>query len=622
MTDGAPTKPGQVEAFEELLEFLKLNRGFDFTGYKRSSLERRIFKRMQEVGIDGFADYQDYLEVQPDEFRELFNTICINVTGFFRDKASWDFVAKEVLPALNDAVGPDDALRVWCAGCASGEEAYTAAIVVAETLGLEAYAERAKIYATDVDEDALAVARQGNYPKSRLESVAPELAERYFEPGSDGFTFRKDLRRTVIFGRNDLVQDAPISRIDLLICRNTLMYFNAETQTRILSHFHFSLNQRGYLFLGKSEMLLTRADVFTPVSTKGRVFRKVLRPSLRERLLGATDGDGDGADAGNLFHLREGSFDTGPVAQIVVDRGGQLVLANQQARSLFRIAPSDLGRPVQDLDLSYRPADLRSALDEVAADRRPVSLGVVEWTSPGGEQRHTEIVASPIVSASGAFLGSSITFADVARYERLRSELERSKRELEMAYEELQSTVEEVETTNEELQSTNEELETTNEELQSTNEELETMNEELQSTNEELETINDELRQRTGELDRVNAFLESILLSLGVAVAVLDREQRIQVWNEEAEDLWGLRGDEVAGQHLLSLDIGLPVEQLRRPLRNALAGNAEGNELVLDATNRRGRAIRCKVTCLPLIVASKEIEGVIVLMEKQKETAS
>src|SRR5262249_49784646 len=139
---------------------------------------------------------------------------------------------------------------------------------------------------------------------------------------------------------------------------------------------------------------------------------------------------------------------------------------------------------------------------------------------------------------------------------------------------------------------------------------------------EELETINDELRQRTGELDRVNAFLESILLSLGVAVAVLDREQHIQVWNEQAEDLWGLRSDEVAGQHLLSLDIGLPVEQLRRPLRNALAGNAEGNEIVLDATNRRGRRIRCKVTCLPLIVASKEVQGVIVLMEEQKEAPS
>jgi two-component system, chemotaxis family, CheB/CheR fusion protein len=618
MSDGVPTEPKQKEGFEELLEFLKLNRGFDFTGYKRSSLERRIFKRMQEVDIERFPDYQDFLEVHPDEFRELFNTICINVTGFFRDKASWDYLAKDVVPALLENIGASESIRVWCAGVASGEEAYTVAIVMAEALGIDAYCDRVKIYATDVDEDALSEARQGTYPRSRLDSVPADLLDSYFEVNGSGLTFRKDLRRTVIFGRNDLVQDAPISRIDLLICRNTLMYFNAETQTRILGHFHFSLNQRGYLFLGKSEMLITRADVFTPVSTKGRVFRKVPRPSLRDRLLSATDGDGAGPEVGNLFHLREGSFDTGPVAQIVVDRGGQLVLANQQARTLFAIAPSDLGRPMQDLELSYRPADLRSALDSVQEDRHPVSLGVVQWQSTGGEERHTEIVVTPIVSATGMHLGSSITFADVARFERLRSELERSKRELEMAYEELQSTVEELETTNEELQSTNEELETTNEELQSTNEELETMNEELQSTNEELETINEELRQRTGELDRVNAFLESILLSLGVAVAVLDREQRIQVWNERAEDLWGLRSDEVSGQHLLSLDIGLPVEKLRRPIRNALAGNAEGNVVALDATNRRGRAIKCQVTCLPLIVSSKEVQGVIVLMEQQK----
>ena len=273
----------------------------------------------------------------------------------------------------------------------------------------------------------------------------------------------------------------------------------------------------------------------------------------------------------------------------MVDRVGQLVLANQQARSLFGIAPSDLGRPLQDLELSYRPTELRSALDEVAGSRHSVSLGVVEWKSPDRVQRYTEIVASPVIDASGTFLGSSITFADVTALRAAAQRAQRSKRELETAYEELQSTVEELETTNEELQSTNEELETTNEELQSTNEELETMNEELQSTNEELETINEELRQRSGELDRVNAFLESILLSLGVAVAVLDREQRIQIWNEQAEDLWGLRSDEVSGQHLLSLDIGLPVEKLRRPIRNALAGNTEGNEVVLDATNRRGR---------------------------------
>jgi two-component system, chemotaxis family, CheB/CheR fusion protein len=622
VTDASSTQAVEAEAFETLLEFLKLNRGFDFTGYKRSSLQRRITKRMHEIGVESFADYQDHLEVHPAEFRELFNTICINVTGFFRDRAAWDQLAQETVPVLLDAIGADEQVRVWCAGCASGEEAYTAAIVLAEALGEEAFLARAKIYATDVDEDALAIARQGTYARERLDSVGSELAERYFEPVGGQLAFRKDLRRTVIFGRNDLVQDAPISRIDLLLCRNTLMYFNAETQTRILGHFHFSLNDRGYLFLGKSEMLITRADMFTPVSTKGRVFRKVPRPSLRDRLLVATDGDGEVPQAGSLFQLREGSFDAAPIAQVVVDGAGQLVLANQQARSLFGLTTGDLGRPLHDLELSFRPADLRSAFEEVQDGRRAVSLGAVHWESAGGEDQLHEIVANPLVSDGGAFIGASITFTDVERFERMRGELERSKRELEMAYEELQSTVEELETTNEELQSTNEELETTNEELQSTNEELETMNEELQSTNEELHTINDALQQRSSELDRVNAFLEGILTSLGVAVVVVDREQRIQIWNEQAEDQWGLRSDEVVGQNLLSLDIGLPVEKLRRPLRNALAGNAEGNDLVLDAVNRRGRAHRCKVACRPLIVSSSDVQGVIVLMEEEGKEGS
>jgi two-component system CheB/CheR fusion protein len=327
------------------------------------------------------------------------------------------------------------------------------------------------------------------------------------------------------------------------------------------------------------------------------------------------EGDGPVTEVGNLFHLREGSFDAAPVAQIVVNRAGHLVLANQRARSLFNIASADLGRQLSDLEVSYRPVDLRTSIDEVGNTRHAVSLGVMGWQA-GGEDRFAEVVVTPLLSPVGTLLGTSITFADVSRFERLRGELERSKRELETAYEELQSTVEELETTNEELQSTNEELETTNEELQSTNEELETMNEELQSTNEELETINEELRDRTSELDRVNAFLESILLSLGVAVTVLDREQQIQVWSDRADDLWGLRADEVIGQHFLSLDIGLPVERLVRPIRNALAGHADGNRLTLEATNRRGRPIRCQVNCLPLVVSSRETQGVIVLMEE------
>ena len=215
----------------------------------------------------------------------------------------------------------------------------------------------------------------------------------------------------------------------------------------------------------------------------------------------------------------------------------------------------------------------------------------------------------------------SIVFEDVSRYAGMRRELEGNRRDLELAYEELQSTIDELETTNEELQSANEELQTTNEELQSTNEELETMNEELRSTNEELETLNDELRDRTSDLNHVNDFLEAILTSLGIGVAVVDRQQRVQVWNDRAEDLWGVRNDEALDHHLLSLDIGLPVERLAGALRTVLSGSSDREETLLTAVNRRGRTIECATTILPLLSVGESegdgspVRGAIVLME-------
>jgi two-component system CheB/CheR fusion protein len=220
-----------------------------------------------------------------------------------------------------------------------------------------------------------------------------------------------------------------------------------------------------------------------------------------------------------------------------------------------------------------------------------------------------------LIGSAGAVVGTLVSFADVSGHHRLLRELEQSQQELETAYEELQSTNEELETTNEELQSTVEELETTNEELQSTNEELETMNEELQSTNQELQTMNDELSQRGDELNSANAFLESVLTGLEGGVAVLDRELRVLAWNGNAEELWGLRKEEVSGKHLLNLDIGLPLERLRPALRTCLNNGGERSMLTLDAVNRRGKAIRCEITCTPLRGPDDEIRGAIVLME-------
>jgi two-component system CheB/CheR fusion protein len=422
----------------------------------------------------------------------------------------------------------------------------------------------------------------------------------------------------VIFGRNDLVQDAPISRIDLLLCRNTLMYFTAETQGQILGRLNFAVRDSGYLFLGKSEMLLTHGDLFVPVDLKCRLFARVPRPSLRDRLTFLTNGEAPGPSEAGVG-LRDSAFELGPVPQILVDHDGALGAVNQAAQAMFGLGRADFGRPLQDLEISYRPLELRAGIERAYASARSVGLGQVTWPA-GGTDRRLDVDVNPIIDGGGNVAGAAVTFTDVTERTRLTDELERSKRELETAYEELQSTVEELETTNEELQSTNEELETTNEELQSTNEELETMNEELQSTNEELETMNDELRERTGELDDVNASLETILASLGVGVAVVDSSQHVRLWNAEASELWGLRQEEVTGEHVLGLDIGLPLEQLRSSLREALAGQAPPS-LTLEATNRRGRAIRCKVTAVPLAVNGHELRGAIVLMEAVGEGA-
>lgn len=604
--------------FEALLTHLKRTRGFDFTGYKRSSLKRRVQRRLQMINIESYGDYIDHLEVHPEEFGLLFDMVLINVTNFFRDMPAWEFLASNIIPRIIDSKKVGDTIRIWSAGCASGEEAYTIAILMTEALGVDQYRERVKIYASDIDEATLAVARQASYPARAVAGVPQPLLEKYFENTDIRCNFRKDLRRSIIFGRHDLVQDAPISRIDLLVCRNTLMYFNAETQSKILSRFHFALNDNGFLFLGKAEMLFTHANLFQPVDLRRRVFKRVPRVTLRDRLAVMTRArDEEAAD--NLakhVRFREAAFDASPIAQLVADLNGFVVLANERARMLLGINAKDLGRALQELEVSYRLPELRVRVEEAHTERRPAVLKEVDWLTSAGDVRTLDVQVAPLFDNAYVLLGLSITFADVTRYRHLQEEIEHSNQELETAYEELQSTNEELETTNEELQSTVEELETTNEELQSTNEELETMNEELQSANEELQTMNEELHRRTDELNQVNSFLESILTSMRGSVVVVDREMSVLVWSPKAEDLWGLRPNETEGKNFLALDFGLPVEQLKTPIRACLSAESDYESLTLNAINRRGKPIHCRVTCMPLYNNSSDhVRGVILLMD-------
>jgi two-component system, chemotaxis family, CheB/CheR fusion protein len=602
------------DEFENFLLYLSNSRGFDFTSYKRATLARRIDKRMQEVGVTRYPDYTDYLEVHPDEFVHLFNTILINVTSFFRDPPVWEFVAQEVIPRILQERNPEDPIRLWSAGCASGEEAYTLAILFAEALGAEEFSQRVKIYGTDVDDDALAAARHAHYSARDVQAVPDELREKYFEQANHGYVFHRDLRRSVIFGRHDLLADAPISRIDLLACRNTLMYFNAEAQARIVPRFLFGLAPHGYIVLGRAESLLAHSPALVPVDLKLRIFTKAGRPDLRERLIPpAIIGDDAPVRRGDAGRLRDVAFESDPVPQATVDAGGLLVAANARARQLFGINATDIGRPFQDLEISYRPLELRSLINRVHEERRQITVPDVEWRS-GPLQRWLSVHLIPLWEDGSTIIGVNIVFTDSSHTKELEAELDQSRNEVETAHEELQSTNEELETTNEELQSTVEELETTNEELQSTNEELETMNEELQSTNEELEALNSDIIARGDELDHTNAFLNTILTSLQVGVVVVRPDFTVDAWNRTAENMWGLRSDEVLASHFLNLDIGLPVDALKQPVRDSLS-SGERHDVTLEATNRRGRNIECRVACVPLKKID-EVVGVILLMEE------
>ena len=608
--------------FEALLVFLKEARGFDFTGYKRSSLMRRVRRRMSQLDVSDYTEYLDYLQVRQDEFTALFNTILINVTGFFRDPEAWDYLRDEVVAPLLSARPPDSPLRMWSAGCASGEEAYTLAIVLAEMLGTEQFRHRVKIYATDVDEEGLAQARHAAYSERDIRAVPSELLEKYFETQGNRYTFRKDLRRSVIFGRNDLVQDAPISRIDLLVSRNTLMYFNAETQSRILSRFHFGLAENGVLFLGKAEMLLSHTNLFVPVDLRCRVFRKVPRSvQTNGSYIAEAPQPMPRKEPGPLDELRNEAFLSSPVAQIVVTSEGLVALANRQAEILFGVSSRDVGRPFRDLNVSYRPVELRRFIEQAQVERRTTAAPDIEFVRGNGEKIYLQVRLDPLVDNEASLLGVALIFHDVTAARRLQEDLEHANRQLETAYEELQSTNEELETTNEELQSTVEELETTNEELQSTNEELETMNEELQSTNDELQSINEQLRESTGELDEANTFLEAILATLRAGVIVVNRDLQVQVWSRRSEDLWGLHREEAVGQHLLNLDIGLPTDQLRPLVKQVLANGAPSQDLRIGAVNRRGRGIQVRVTCTSLSGRAEVPSGAILVVEPEEDDA-
>ncbi|MBM3779580.1 MAG: protein-glutamate O-methyltransferase CheR [Acidimicrobiia bacterium] len=264
----------RADEFAHLIAYLRDARGFDAAPFTPGVLAARIDARVAATGADGYADYVDYLEVHPDEFRPLFDAILLNVTAFFRDPETFACLREVVLPGLLAGQRSGEPIRVWSAGCASGEECYSVAMLLADAIGLDDYGARVKIYATDVDEGQLAIARAATYPDERMADVPDALRARYFDREPGGWRAKNTLRRRVFFGRHDLRDDAPISRVDLLVCRNTLLYFNLDAQRRIAGRFRFALRDGGYLVLGRAETLRVGGHAFSTQDPASHVFVK------------------------------------------------------------------------------------------------------------------------------------------------------------------------------------------------------------------------------------------------------------------------------------------------------------------------------------------------------------
>jgi len=528
----------------DLLQELAEQRNFDFRGYKKTTLERRFRRRMFQLNVADYERYGEYIRKHPDEVNHLLNTILINVTEFFRDPPAWEILRHEILPNLLKSIKPGHSFRAWSAGCASGEEAYSVAILLAEHFGPRIQEYDIKIYATDIDEDALNSARRGEYSLEAARHVRAEWREKYFH-GKGLLRVNREIRRLVIFGRSNLGQDAPISHVNLLVCRNVLIYFDSPLQKQILSRFHYALEPGGILFLGKSESQLTNSPQFQRMNGRWRIFQRVTssphndeRPAWRDEAVNMREGHGprNNLELESVRQQHRYLMETLRIGVLSLSLDDTIAQHNTAVLTLCGLAPANLiGKRLSDTDFVIRIPELGAQLQATRinneSSRFPTRL------KTGGEEKLLEVTIRPLLDDRAQRCGTLIYLDDQSVQEKLQTTVE----ELESTSEELQSANEELETTNEELQSTNEELETTNEELQSTNEELETTNEELQSLNEELETTNQELEERTKELDQVNSVYAQTLEKIRLPVMLVNQERHIEFWNQMALRLFGFK---------------------------------------------------------------------------------
>ncbi|CAN5606326.1 chemotaxis protein CheB [soil metagenome] len=629
-TEDDPDGPAAVRSEQALQDVMVLLRNYtrhDFRHYKRATMLRRIERRLQVNRLADLPAYRDFLEQHPEEAAPLLQDMLISVTNFFRDRDAFDALEREVIPQLLQNKGHPEQVRAWVAGCATGEEAYSLSILLREEADRQGRMIDLQLFATDIDERAIGMARRGVYPEGIVEDISPSRVRQFFVKEQDQYRINAAVREPVLFAVHNLLRDPPFSRLDLICCRNLLIYLDRAAQTHVLEMFRIALKPGGYLFLGTSESIDAAGNLFTVVDKKNRIYRvnpQLLPhrhlPMIGEVPLGQAYTAAAGAKApkravqvsADELHQRA-LEEFSPPSVLIDEQHNVLHLSTGVGRFLERGG----GEPSNNLLNNVRPdirLELRTALFKASQSSHSVEARVIQ-VGDDGRKMFLNMTVRPLQQEAGRPPVTLVVFDEVAESMQspesaspdearvlLLGQLEEEIRQLKLH---LQETIESSETSTEELKASNEELQAINEELRSATEELETSKEELQSMNEELVTVNHELKVKVEERGHINDDLQNLITSSEIATVFVDRGMRIKRYTPHACRLFNLIASDI-GRPLFDITSRLDYPQLEEDTASAFKDLRVSERHVMGAEGRRFLA-----RILPYRTAEDKIEGAI-----------
>lgn len=617
-----------LNALQRIYIILRSSTDHDFSQYKKNTIIRRIERRMQVQQINDIDDYVRYLQKSNTETKILFKELLIGVTNFFRDTTPFELLKEQYLPELLKDKPDDYQVRIWVPGCSSGEEVYSIAMIIRECMESMGRRFEVQIFGTDLDEQAINIARTGRYPDSISADVTEERLKRFFSKEDNHYLINKSIREMVVFAPQNIIKDPPFTRLDLLCCRNLLIYFGQELQNKLFPIFHYSLKQDGLLFLGSSESIGQTTDLFTALDKKWKIYKcqstssvthpvlhfpvtepVVLLPQVEDKLASAPQ------DLNTVRLLRSILAESTLPPCVVIDDSANILYIHGRTGRYLEPAEGVSSTNIVKMARPGLSAGLARLLAKMAKERREIKATNLRIASNGSDLK-TNLTLRPLADFhTGQSRLTMIIFEEVSVENGLKPSLtptvsrQEKSDEVKRLEDVLQSTIEEMETANEELKSSNEELQSTNEELQSTNEELETSKEEMQSLNEESATVNSELQSRIDDLIATNDDIKNLLDATEIATIFLDIDLQIRRFTPMATHLF----------HLTPADIGRPISHFATSLQNVqLVEHAEQvladlNHQELEVNDNMGNKYRMRLR--PYRTLTNVIDGVVITFE-------